>query len=68
MCPAPARALDRPPTPTAAPEIAVTPEMIEAGVGVLWESGAVENPMEGVDQELVRKIFSAMSHVSRGQS
>jgi hypothetical protein len=50
------------------PEIEVTPEMIEAGLHVLWGSGAVENPMDGVDQELVRKIFSAMSHVSRAQS
>lgn len=48
--------------------IEVTPEMIEEGVRVLWESGAVENPIDGVDQELVRKIFSAMSHVSRAQS
>jgi hypothetical protein len=49
-------------------EIEVTPEMIEAGLHVLWDSGAVENPIHGVDQELVRKIFSAMSHVSRARS
>ena len=41
-------------------EIEVTPEMIEAGVDVLWKSGSVEIPMDGVDQALVQKIFSAM--------
>ena len=43
-------------------EIEITPEMIEAGVCVLWESGAVETPMDGADRELVQKIFVAMSH------
>lgn len=42
-------------------EIEVTSVMVEAGVSVLWESGAIENPLDGVDQELVRKIFVAMS-------
>jgi hypothetical protein len=49
-------------------EIEVTPEMIEAGLHVLWESGAIENPMDGVDQKLVRKIFVAMFHASTGRS
>ena len=31
--------------------------MIEAGVRTLWESGAVETPMDGVDQLLVERIF-----------
>ena len=39
----------------------VTPEMIEAGVRVLWESGALETVMDGPDQLLVQKIFVAMS-------
>jgi hypothetical protein len=43
-------------------EIEVTPAMIEAGVNVLWESGAIETPMQDFDRDLVRKIFLAMSH------
>jgi hypothetical protein len=43
-------------------EIEVTPEMIEAGVCVLWESGALEIFLEDFNRELVRKIFVAMSH------
>jgi hypothetical protein len=43
-------------------EIEITPEMIEAGVRVLWDSGAYE-PMDGVDQLLIEKIFVAMSRV-----
>lgn len=41
-------------------EIEITPEMIEAGVCVLWESGAIEAPMEDFNRELVQKIFVAM--------
>ena len=48
--------------------IEATPEMIEAGVRVLWKSGAVETPMDGVDQMLVQKIFVAMSLASKEQS
>jgi hypothetical protein len=59
--------VDRP-TQREEPEIKVTPEMIEAGVSVLWESGAIENPMDGVDQILVQKIFVAMSLRSRDRS
>jgi hypothetical protein len=44
-----------------APEIEITPAMIEAGVAVLWESGAVENPNEDADRSLVQKIFVAMA-------
>ena len=42
-------------------EIEITPEMIEAGARVLWDSGAVETPMEKADRTLVQKIFVAMS-------
>jgi|GEM_PF-5611442 len=41
-------------------EIEVTPEMVEVGVRVLWESGAIEAPMEDFNRELVQKIFVAM--------
>lgn len=44
-------------------EIEITPEMIEAGVRVLWDSGAHE-PMDGVDQLLIKRIFIVMSRVS----
>ncbi len=43
-----------------APEIEITPEMIEAGVQVLWQSGAVENPIVALDRDLVGEIFLAM--------
>ena len=43
-------------------------EMIEAGVRVLWKSGAVETPMQGADQILVQEIFVVMSLCSRGRS
>jgi hypothetical protein len=42
-------------------EIEITPEMIEAGVRVLWESGAIETPMGDADRDLVHEIFVAMS-------
>jgi hypothetical protein len=48
-------------------EIEITPEMIEAGVCVLWDSGAHE-PMEGVDQLLIEKSFVAMSRVAVSRS
>ena len=41
-------------------EIEVSPAMIEAGVAVLYESGAIENPIHGNDQSLVRQIFLSM--------
>jgi hypothetical protein len=44
----------------AAGEIEVTPEMIEAGVRVLWDSGTVENPNEDMDRNVIQKIFVAM--------
>lgn len=44
-----------------AEEIEVTPEMIEAGVRVLYESGAIENPIYSNDQSLVCRIFLSMS-------
>ena len=42
-------------------EIEITPEMIETGVRVPWDSGSVETPMENADRNLVKKIFVAMS-------
>jgi len=47
-----------------APEIEVTPEMIEAGLFTLYESGAIENPVEANDRSLVREIFLAMSRIA----
>jgi hypothetical protein len=46
-------------------EIEVTPAMIEVGASVLWNSGAVETPMEDVDRALVRQIFVAMTRASK---
>jgi hypothetical protein len=59
------------PTPqgkAGAPEIEVTPDMIEAGVRVLWESGVVETPIDGVDQMVIQRIFVAMSLASKERS
>jgi hypothetical protein len=50
---------DRPPRPNIGDSVQVTPEMIEAGLRTLWESGAVEYPME-IDRDLVREIFVSM--------
>jgi NADPH-dependent curcumin reductase len=38
------------------------------GARVLWKSGAVETPMDGVDQMLVQQIFVAMSLASKERS
>jgi hypothetical protein len=51
-----------------APEIEITPEMIEAGFCVLLESGAIETPMEDLERSLVQKIFVAMFHAQRSLS
>jgi hypothetical protein len=51
-----------------APKIDPTPEMIEAGTRVLWDSGVVETPIDGVDQLVIQKIFVAMSLASRERS
>jgi hypothetical protein len=40
--------------------IAVTPKMIEVGLQMLYESGAIENPVEGADRSLLQAIFRAM--------
>lgn len=40
-----------------------TPEMIEAGVAVLWASGAVEGQLHS-DELLVAEIFQAMLSAS----
>jgi hypothetical protein len=50
-----------------ADEIEITPEMIAAGVRVLWDSGAIEAPMEDFNRELVEKIFVAMLHALTGR-
>lgn len=59
--PSPQKVVDQ---ATAAPEIEVTPEMMEAGLSILWESGAVEKPMEAPDRELVRRIYLAMARLA----
>ena len=41
----------------ALPEI--TPEMIEAGVEYLWESGFLEREVPGADHQLVKGILEA---------
>ena len=60
---------DRAAQPVEAPatedEIPVSPEMIEAGVKVLWSSGSVENPVCGADELIVRQIFLAMIQASK---
>jgi hypothetical protein len=45
--------------------IEVTPEMMEAGLRTLYESGAIENPIEGADRRLVSEIFSVMTGAMR---
>jgi hypothetical protein len=52
------------PIDAGAPEIEVTPEMIEAGAEVLGASGAVEYPLLDIDRELIRKIFLAVLSAS----
>jgi len=37
--------------------------MVEAGVVVLWESGAIEHPLEA-DRLLLQKIYLAMLHAA----
>jgi hypothetical protein len=49
-----------PTSPEADNQIEVTPEMIEAGVAVLWNSGAVEHPTEA-DKLVVREVYLAMA-------
>lgn len=43
-----------------------TPEMIEAGVEVLWASGAIEHPLEA-DRLLVRDVYRAMQKALRNR-
>lgn len=55
-------------SPTSAPDLGagepaqveVTPEMVEAGISVLWASGAVEGEL-GSDKLLVAEIYRAMA-------
>ena len=44
-------------------EIEVTPAMIEAGLDVLWKSGAVEYPTSA-DRDLVQKIYLSMAEIA----
>jgi len=46
------------PEEAALPDV-VTPEMIEAGVLVLWNSGALDHP-SAADRDLVRDIYLQM--------
>lgn len=54
---------DRQTIDAGAPELEITPEMIEAGLRAYWESGAAEIPNASADRELIRRIYLAMSHV-----
>jgi hypothetical protein len=45
---------------TGAPEIEVTPLMVEAGVRTLWDSGAIEYP-SAADRDLVLRIYHQMA-------
>jgi hypothetical protein len=42
-------------------ELEVTPEMIEAGVAVLYASGAIESPLREADRQLVAAVFRRMA-------
>lgn len=50
-------------------EIEITPEMIEAGVDALYNSGAIEHPLSS-DELLVEAIFRGMigNRVTRDES
>jgi hypothetical protein len=48
------------PAGAGAPEIEVTPEMIEAGVRALWASGAIEYPSVA-DRDLVTHLYRQMA-------
>jgi hypothetical protein len=61
MCPVPAHTLDRPPAPESAPEIEVTPEMIEAGLPDLFEFTHETH----IAEETVAAIFRKMMRASR---
>jgi hypothetical protein len=43
-----------------APDTEVTPAMIDAGLAELYESGAIEHPVESADKMLVARIFATM--------
>ena len=49
-------------------EVEVTPEMIEAGVKVLWESGSLETYIEDLDRMLVHSIFISMRRAASCRS
>jgi hypothetical protein len=42
------------------PDEGVTEDMVDEGLRALYESGAIENWMEGPDRLLIRRIFVAM--------
>jgi hypothetical protein len=55
--------------PTRCEKFEVTPEMIEAGVSVLYDSGAIENPLHEADRDLARRVFLEMLwHLSSATS
>ena len=43
----------------AKPEIEISPEMVEAGVQYLWDSGRLERDVPGSDHLLVQGILEA---------
>ena len=51
------------PSEAGAPDVEITPEMIEAGLRVLYESCAVEHPLDYADRSTIRRIFLAMSEL-----
>ena len=53
------------PDRAATAELEITAEMIEAGVRVLYASGAIEHPIRENDQSLVSEIFLAMARLRR---
>jgi hypothetical protein len=48
-------------------EVEITPQMIEAGTKVLWDSGITDAPL-GADKQLVAEIFRAMDAARLGKS
>ena len=43
-------------------DVEVTPQQMDAGAAILWESGIVDVQLES-DRELVAEIFRAMVHI-----
>ncbi len=47
------------PEETIKDDIPITPEMIEAGLNILWDSCAIEHPLDA-DRLVVEQIYYAM--------